>query len=360
MIHAATVGAVLVLGLAGAGASASPVAGQHESALAVGTAVGRPGETTYGEIRVPPGTDAGVAVPVAVVCGGRPGPVVAVVAGFHGTEYASTVALARLIARIEPRALAGTLIVVPLLNPSSFEQMAPHAGLVPLPGDPAGPQAPRLAAAVADEVVRPASVVIDIHGGDLDEDARPHSFWLRGGNIAQDEASRRLVLAFGLSHVVVWDVDLGDTEGIGRSVPGYAMSLGKAAFAAAVGGMGLATPTDAAMIEDGVLGVLGSLGMMARAPAPVERPVWLGGRKRVNADGPGMFYAEVAPGSYVSTGMRVGRTTDYLGRSTGVVRAPDSGVVLYVRGVPSMWPGATLIMVGPVITEVPPYVKPTR
>ena len=71
-----------------------------------------------------------------------------------------------------------------------------------------------------------------------------------------------------------------------------------------------------------------------------------------------MFFATVTRGMFVAEGSRIGYTTDYLGRLTGDVKAPASGVVTFVRGVPSMWKGATLINVGRVLSAPPPYAPP--
>jgi uncharacterized protein len=100
--------------------------GQATAAFTVGTATASPGATATGVMVVPPGSDSGLAIPVAVIKGVRPGPVVAFVAGSHGTEYSSIVALQRLIPRIDPAQLAGTVIIVPLINIPSFETMTPH------------------------------------------------------------------------------------------------------------------------------------------------------------------------------------------------------------------------------------------
>ena len=54
--------------------------------ITVGTAVARRGETAYGELRVGAGSDAALTMSLAVVHGARPGPVVAFVAGSHGTR----------------------------------------------------------------------------------------------------------------------------------------------------------------------------------------------------------------------------------------------------------------------------------
>src|SRR5262249_10174106 len=91
--------------------------------VSVGSATARPGEIAYGALQVPAGSDAATTIQVAVIRGERPGKTAAFLAGSHGTEYTSIVALTRLIAKIDPHALTGTVIVLPLLNVASFEQM---------------------------------------------------------------------------------------------------------------------------------------------------------------------------------------------------------------------------------------------
>ena len=71
-----------------------------------------------------------------------------------------------------------------------------------------------------------------------------------------------------------------------------------------------------------------------------------------------MFFPGVGRGSYVSQGMKIGTLTDFLGRPAGEIKAPASGVVTFIRGVPSIWKGATLVSVSRVLTEPPPYSKP--
>jgi predicted deacylase len=347
--------------VAGACLAAAPALSQQ---VTVGTATARRGQVAYGVIHVAAGVDSGTDLPVAVVNGARPGPTVALVAGSHGTEYTSIVALTRLIGRLDPGTLAGTVIVAPLVNVASFTQMTVHTNPVDgkgmngqYPGDPAGTQTPRALAAVAEQVVRPAAVVIDLHGGDLDEDLRPYSYWFRGGQAAQDSASRALALAFGLDHIIVRDFDLSDAA-TRRNLGGYAMSLGKTVLVAEAGRSGVVASDELQLLVDGTLNVLGALRMIDRPVRPVERPVWLDASTRLGADSAGMFFATVGRGSYVAEGMAVGYTTDYLGRRTGEVRSPTAGVVTFIRGVPSVWKGATLAVIGRVLAEVPPYRKP--
>jgi predicted deacylase len=357
---------LLILVVACCIATVPAVAQQPDAraSVTVGTALARRGQVAYGAIAVPAGVDSGTNMPVAVVHGARPGPVVALVAGSHGTEYTSIVALTRLIAQVDPRTLAGTLVIAPLLNVASFNQMTVHTNPVDgkgmngqYPGDAAGTQTQRALALVADQVVKPADVIIDLHGGDLDEDLRPYSYWFRGGQAAQDSAARALVLAFGLDHVIVRDFDLADPASR-RNLGGYAMSLGKTVFVAEAGRSGTVTPEDLSLLIDGTLNVLGALHMVERPVRPVARPVWLDASTRLAADSAGMFFATVARGAMVSEGAKIGTTTDYLGRATGEVRSPTAGVVTFIRGVPSMWKGSTLAVIGRVLSEVPPYRKP--
>jgi len=97
-------------------AAARTQAADPRAVLTVGTASARRGEKAYGEIVVPAGVDSGTRISVAVVNGARPGPVLALMSGSHGTEYASIVAVSRLVDRIDPAVLAGSVILVPLVN----------------------------------------------------------------------------------------------------------------------------------------------------------------------------------------------------------------------------------------------------
>jgi len=78
----------------------------------VGTATATRGQKATGMIEVPAGIDAGLSIPVAVFHGAKPGPVLALVSGAHGTEYASIIALERLIGLLNAGEISGTVIIV--------------------------------------------------------------------------------------------------------------------------------------------------------------------------------------------------------------------------------------------------------
>src|SRR3982750_1841924 len=92
----------------------------------VGTATAQRGQKAYGVLKVPPGSDGGYDIPVVVIHGARPGPVLAVAAGAHGSEYASIIAVELLIDAVKAEEVAGTLILLPIINVPSFEKITPH------------------------------------------------------------------------------------------------------------------------------------------------------------------------------------------------------------------------------------------
>src|SRR6185369_10118547 len=85
----------------------SLLAAASDKPFAVGTARAERGHTATGYIEVPAGVDAATSIPVAVVHGVRPGPVLALVAGSHGTEYTSIIALEKMIGLLNPAEISG-------------------------------------------------------------------------------------------------------------------------------------------------------------------------------------------------------------------------------------------------------------
>ena len=343
----------------------SALVAQQTTPFTVGSASAAPGTTAYGAISIPAGSDSALQIAVAVIRGAKPGPVVAFVAGSHGTEYTSIIAMQKLISRIDATRLTGTVIVLPLLNVASFETMTPHINPIDrkgmnssYPGDANGTQTQRALAEVTKQIVTPADVVVDLHGGDLDEDLRPYSYWFRGGRAAQDSAGLRLALAFGLDHIIVTDVD-PIAPNAGRSLSGQALVRGKTVLVAEAGRVGTVAPADLNALVEGSLNVLGELKMLARPVTRVQHPTWLAGAgARVAADSAGVFFPAVARDTRVTKGQIVGHTTDFVGRPTGDVRAPTDGLVTFIRGVPSMWPRATLVNIAPVLKEPGPWTAP--
>ncbi len=343
--------ATVYLALLGAPALAAQQGDPHRT-FTVGTATATRGEKALGSIAIPAGTDAALDIAVAVIHGAKPGPVLALVAGSHGTEYASIIAMEQLIQQLDPTKLRGTVIIVPLVNTPSFHQVVPHLNPVDgknmnrfYPGNPTGTQTDRASYAITRQVIEPADHVIDMHGGDIDESLRPFSYWTVTGNTAQDDASKAMVLAFGLEHIVV-SKDRPSDPAASRYLENTATTRGKPSFTAEAGGAGTVMPADVNALVNGSLNVMRQLRMLEGKPRIVTKPVWLTELLSVSANLAGIFYPEVVRNQHVKAGARLGHTTDYLGRELEVAKAPKDGIVLYVRPIPSISKGETIASIG--------------
>jgi uncharacterized protein len=339
-------GLVLLL-LTGSAASA-----QDRASFTVGTATAARGQKAFGAIQVPAGIDAALTIPVSVVHGAKPGPVLAIVSGAHGTEYASIVAVERLIQQIDASAVSGTVILVPLVNVPSFEQKIAHVNPVDgksmnrfYPGRMDGTQTERASFLITKQVVEPADHLIDLHGGDLDESLRPYSYWTKTGNEKQDATSREMLLAFGLDHIII-SSDRPKDPAASRYLENTASTRGKPSLTAEAGHAGTTEPEDIDALANGCLSVMRYLKMLPGAASIVESPVWIERVAGITSEATGIFTPLVARGAYVQKGMKVGTVTDYLRRVLLDARAPESGIVLFIRAVPSMTKGETIANIG--------------
>jgi len=346
---------VFAIGLAFIFLSSIIASAQDRATFTVGTATAARGQKATGTIEVPPGSDAALSIPVAVFHGARPGPVLALVAGAHGTEYTSIIALEKLIGMLNPAEISGTVIIVPLINIPSFEQKVPHVNPVDrksmnrwYPGKMDGTQTDRASFLITRQVVEQCDHLIDLHGGDLDESLRPYSYWTKTGSEKQDQISREMVLAFGLDHIII-STDRPKDPQASRYLENTATTRGKPSITAEVGYAGTVEADDLNALVNGCMNVMRYLKMLPGTPSAIEHPVWIEKVVTLASDQTGMFYPAVKRGTYVEQGMKIGYVTDYLGKVIFEARAPVAGVVLYVCAVPSMTKGATIANIGVVV-----------
>jgi predicted deacylase len=320
--------------------------------LAFAASVYGQGTKTYTTIEVPAGVDAGLSIPMVVVNGVKPGPVLALVSGAHGTEYASIIALERVIQRIDPASLTGTVIIVPLVNVNSFEKKVPHVNPVDnksmnrfYPGNMNGTQTERASFLITKEVVDKCDYLIDLHGGDLDESLRPYSYWVVSGNDRLDTASKGMVLAFGIDTIII-SKDRPADRNASRYLDNTATVRGKPAVAVEAGHAGTTETDDIDLLANGCFNVMKHLGMLPGTVTPVQNPVWLDPVESVVSDATGIFYPFVKRGTYVAKGAKIGTITDYVGRTISEPRATTAGIITFIRAVPSMTKGETVASIG--------------
>jgi hypothetical protein len=346
---------ILVLAApADAGAAAAAPA-ETRAPLVVGTAAAAPGRAASGWIDVPAGSDAAadpaLRLPVSVAHGARPGPVLALVAGTHGYEYAPVLALQRLLPRLDPARLSGSVILVHMANPPAFygRRIYTNADDKNLnrvyPGDPKGSQSERIAAALTREVIERATHLVDMHCGDGNEALRPYAYWTITGDRRLDEAGRQMALAYGLDHVVI-DRERPKDPARSMYTATTAIVRGKPAITTESGGAGLTDEASVAAHEAGALSLAAHLGILEAPSVRVQKPVWIVRSEVVRSPVTGVWRPVVDRNQPVAAGALLGRITDPFGGLLHEVRAPFAGETLYVVVTPPVTEGEPLAMVG--------------
>jgi uncharacterized protein len=347
-------GWVLVAGLVG------PALARAEGPLSVGTAIALPGQVASGQIEVADGVDPGTRIPVSVVKGARPGPVLALVAGTHGYEYTSVVALPRVLKRLDPARMSGSVILVHMANPPAFYERRIYRNVDGknlnrmYPGRDDGTQTERIAAAITRHVIDQATHLIDMHCGDGNESLRPYSYWQVTGEPKMDAAGKELALSYGLDHIVI---DRERPKDPARSLytANTAVLRGKPAITVESGGVGLTDEASVGAQEAGALSVIAHLGIQELPSVRVKKPTFIDRSEVLTAPATGVWSWQVEKSQSLAEGALVGRVVDPWGAVLGEVRAPFAGIVLYVVATPPVTKGEPVAYIGaPLMGELAP------
>ncbi len=332
------------------------------SALQIGSATGRAGHTVSGYIDVPHAADPGTQIPVSIVTGAREGPVLALIAGTHGSEPSPIIALQRVRAQLDPSLLVGTVVIVHIANVPSFAERTIYRGPWDhknlnrvFPGAPNGTTSERIAHAITTQVIDQCDYLIDMHSGDGNEALRPYSYWNKlGVDERVDTVARELALAFGLDHIVV---DTGRPKDPRATLftSNTAHVRGKPAVTTEAGSVGVPTEEMIELNVRGAFRVMRYLGMVAGEREMVEHPKWIVESDVLTSPDTGTWHPNVVPDQVVRTGDVLGRLTNYFGDVIVEVTSPLDGVVLYVVVSPSMNANEPLAMVGRIDVDARVY-----
>ncbi len=332
---------------------------QLQSSFTVGTATAESGQKATGTLDVPAGSDAATQIPVVVIRGINPGPILALVSGAHGTEYASIIALEGLISSLDPTQISGTVILLPLVNIASFQQKVPHVNPIDsksmnrfYPGKEDGTQTERASFLITRDVVDKSDYLIDFHGGDLDESLRPYAYWVISGDKKQDAVSKQMALAFGLDHIIISD-DRPKDKSATKYLDNTAALRGKPTITVEAGYAGTVETDDVASLVQGTRSVMRLLKMLPGTPHAIDHPVWIKTLGEVTSPVDGIFYPLVKRDTFVEAGRKLGDVTDYFGKVIFEARAPVTGIILHICAVPSMKKGDNIANIGVIAPKAP-------
>ncbi len=297
------------------------------AALSAGTATAAPGQKARGVLPVP-GTS--LQMPITMVNGARPGPLVLITGGVHGGEYPAIEAAIRLARDFDPSQTSGQVAIVHVYGISAFharlQYLVPEDGKNPnrvFPGKATGTVSERMAHTLMETLVAGASAWVDLHGGDIHEALEPFTIYSDGAAPDVVARSRAMAEVFGIPHII-------KSQSIAGGTYGAAASLGVPAILAEAGGQGQLDEPSVAVHLKGLRNVLRMLGVLPGTPEPVPPATHLTQFVWLRSEHTGCWYPAVRAGERVSKGEVVGVIKDYWGDLLVEHRAPATGVVLFV------------------------------
>lgn len=333
------------------------------------------GTTTFHEL--PVGRSAlgsEFSMPLVIINGKDPGPTMAITAGVHGSEYTGIVACTRLIKEIDPSRLKGRVVMVPLVNPRSFEM---RTSMNPLdlgdignvfPGQRFGTLSEQIAYVIHHEIVLGADAYFDLHGGGLFSEVPLYVSCQRTGRRDLDERSEALARLFPGELLLVMGKGLEelsadfDAQGMGFiAIPNRLTAAG----AAGLGGVpavmieaGGGGRLDPALVDFEVEGLTRALRFLGMLPGPAPEAV--GPRRcyglyRLRSRYGGLFFPAVELGQVVETGELIGEMRDLRGEVIASFHAPMNMIVMMLYTTPARNPGEHLLTFALVEeSDVPP------
>lgn len=299
---------------------------------------------------IAPGTAGNVHVPITtlatgydsvlavrVLHGAKPGPTVFISGAIHGDEIVGTAIIQRLARQLDPAELAGTVLLVPVVNIFGFTQ---HSRYLPdrrdlnrsFPGSATGSLAGQFAHAFFNEVVQRCSLGIDIHT------AAEHRYNLPQIRIASGSAHlTELAMAFGAPVIIESPLRDGSLRALAKE-NGVEMLLMET---------GEALRFDRLSIETGVGGVLrvlAHIGMIEAddglsdvgIPARANKSTW------VRSPRGGVTHRVRKSGDAVRTGDLLATVGGLFGEDTEEMSSPCDGIIIGHATLPVVHQGDAL------------------
>jgi uncharacterized protein len=293
---------------------------------------------------------AGLDVPVIEITGSTDGPLLTVIAGVHGCEYAPMAAVRRWTRSLEARDLRGRVRAVPVLSLTSFRARSPF--VIPedgknlnrcFPGNPAGTLAERLAHATFTQLITGSDALIDAHAGDMVEALQPFALYDAGPAAA---TAREMATAYGLGYVIRQEP--GPDRAVGGTTSASAAEIGIPAIIAESGECGLVQEEAVDRHVRGLDRVLALLGIAddpaagdGAPPRYLTRFLWL------NCDDAGWWEPGVRPGEAVTAGQTLGTVSTLDGsRVLQTITAPADGVPMFITSSPAVAANGLLLGLG--------------
>lgn len=276
---------------------------------------------------------------VLVAHGSRPGKVLCVMGAIHGDEINGVEIARRVFYRTDPKQLAGTLVVVPIVNLYGFEQgyryLSDRRDLNRyFPGRARGSSASRIAHSFFNKIVRHCNALVDLHTGSFHRTNLPQ---LRAD--LRDPSVAHLTQGFGATAVV-------NDVGPAGSLRHAASHVGIPAVTLEIGEPMRLHLNEIRHGAKALRSLMAFLGMAPEAwrwdePQPkYHDSFW------VRTTRGGILLAEVGLGDTVNAGQVLGVVTDPINNRRNEITAPQAGRVLGMAVNQVTRPGYAVFRIG--------------
>jgi hypothetical protein len=315
----------------------------------LGTADAAPGEVDVGRLTVGEARDgSAVRLPVAVINGSRDGDTLYLQAVSDGDELNGLGVVRRVVPRLDPAELSGTVLVVGLVNYYAF-QVAQHRNPIDdtklnraYPGDANGTASERIAAATFEAATR-ADYVLDLHQGSTSrmiDETRVRC----GPRHRLHRECLELAKVFGCGHIL----DQKGPDGqLARAAPDDGVPTIDPELGGAVG-------WDEESIRVGVRGVMNVLtyyGFLEGTVDPSPQ-IRASGFEQYGAPAGGLVTFRRDLGAEVERGDTLFEVTDVFGERKAEVTADTKGIFWRTRRLPQVATGEYVCSIG---TDVDRY-----
>lgn len=310
--------------------------------VSVGTAIAAPGQVVRGAIPVTTlGGGTPLEIPVVIVNGVADGPCFWVNGAIHGDEPEGPLACQIALREVDPLKLAGTLVMVPVVNVPAFEAAQRGNPLDTFsydmnriyPGRAGGYLSERVAAAHAAAMENVADFEISIHSGGA------HSFLDKSIFVDESPESVELATAMGPG----WGCIMSNFNPSGSPMA-HLKKLGKVGITVELGGRSATSPEAFARIgrelANSILNILRHYRMYP-GKAEYPSPRYKGQQEALLAPASGIYLPE--PGvkflTMMPKGTRIARIVSIFGDTLGEIVAPADGMFFGLRALPNVTTG---------------------
>lgn len=276
-----------------------------------------------------------VTLPVHVLHGPRPGPAIFISAAIHGDELNGVEIIRRVLRTLQPNAISGTLLAIPVVNAYGFigrSRYLPDRRDLnrSFPGSATGSLAARLAHLFLNEVVRRCQFGVDLHSAAVHRVNLPQIRAQTQGRAG----TRALAEAFGAQVVIESPERPGSLRRAARELGvdvlvyegGEGLRFDEFAIKAGVDGIANI------MLRTGMLELPDGVDLDAGDRA--RGPVFANASKWIRAPDGGVFRTTKRIGHAVSAGETIGFVANPYDDSETPIKSPRRGIIVGATTLP--------------------------